>query len=319
MQRTKISVVVVEYNSDRDKLLRTLYSILIQKNVDFEIVVADDGSEADYFLDIEDFFKNYSFTNYKLVKSKENQGTVRNILLGINNASGEYIKTISPGDYLASECVLSKWQDKILKEGSELCFGNVIYYQMGNDGAEIIRHKTSPQFVTDYEKHDQKSIIHNYLLLNDSIHGVSYICKKDLLKSYLTEMEGKVIFAEDTLLKLLVFDGHRVDYHDETVVFYEYGYGISTVKSEFWKKKIREDMRQMDQLLMNRAKREGMQNLIIDSIRIRETNNKLMEACILLKYPKTFVKRIIMKFHKRHTGQKVDEGMQKILNLKEFC
>ena len=45
MDKPQIAVEVLTYNSDLEKLKLTLNSILIQKNIDFEIIIADDVSK----------------------------------------------------------------------------------------------------------------------------------------------------------------------------------------------------------------------------------------------------------------------------------
>ena len=50
--RETVSVIVLTYNPDREKLFATLNSIIIQENIDIEIIVSDDGSMHTYFSDI---------------------------------------------------------------------------------------------------------------------------------------------------------------------------------------------------------------------------------------------------------------------------
>ena len=44
-KRHRVSVIVGSYRPDREKLRLTLRSILLQRESDYEIIVADDGSE----------------------------------------------------------------------------------------------------------------------------------------------------------------------------------------------------------------------------------------------------------------------------------
>ena len=79
----KISVLVLSYNSDIDKLYLTLKSIIKQKIDDFEIVVSDDGSKDNHEQELAEYFKQNDFSNYKLVMNEQNRGTVQNILSGL--------------------------------------------------------------------------------------------------------------------------------------------------------------------------------------------------------------------------------------------
>ena len=49
-----ITILVAIYNADINKLIHTLYSIIIQKEVGFEIIVCDDGSRIDLTDQIEE-------------------------------------------------------------------------------------------------------------------------------------------------------------------------------------------------------------------------------------------------------------------------
>ena len=74
-----VSVVVLTYNAVWEKLRRTLDSIVVQRGLEFEIIVADDGSSVRSDDRITVFFAEKGFTAYKLVNAKENGGTVKNL------------------------------------------------------------------------------------------------------------------------------------------------------------------------------------------------------------------------------------------------
>ncbi len=300
----KISVIVAVYNPEIKKLLKTLYSIIIQKNIRFEIIISDDGTKEDNFEIIKNFFEYYKFKDFSIVKSNTNRGTVLNVLAGVNIAKGGYVKIISPGDYLFSYTTLSEWYDSIQSVDSDMSFGDVVYYRSKYGNAEIIKFKTSPQYIKPYVRHKEKTIIKNMLLLNDTIHGVSYICKKNVLRAYLEEIKGKVIYSEDLMIKLMAFDRCKISYFNSKVVFYEYGFGISTVKNDFWREKINADLREIDILLTKRKKNYYWSQIIRDSIIVRNTSDKITKWIVLLKYPDVLIKRIKFRFCKRYTETK---------------
>ena len=93
-----LSIIVVAYNPVVEKMKETLVSAINQEGVDFEIIVADDGSDKEYKDEIIQLFQEYKFKNYKLIMNPKNQGTVRNLLSALDVAEGEYAKGISPGD-----------------------------------------------------------------------------------------------------------------------------------------------------------------------------------------------------------------------------
>ena len=128
-----ISVIVLCYNPVLEKLINTLQSIVIQKHVSFEIVIADDGSsDVTYINKICEWFENKSFKDYKIIKNSQNQGTVKNLLSGVEQAEAQYIKGISPGDFLYDEKVLHKIVSFVKKEKYDVCFGLAGYYSYSN-------------------------------------------------------------------------------------------------------------------------------------------------------------------------------------------
>lgn len=116
-----ISVIVLCYNPDLEKLKCTIISIIKQKDVEYELIISDDGSALDYRRELKDWISELNLSvnviyNFLL----DNVGTVKNILSAVKLANGEYIKTISPGDYFFDEYSLSVYY-------SHLCIGNISF------------------------------------------------------------------------------------------------------------------------------------------------------------------------------------------------
>ena len=94
-----VSVILCTYNPDWRKLKATLLSAAMQEDIDFEIVLTDDGSGEDHFREAAALLDSRGFSDYRIVKNKTNVGTVRNLLGAARQARGEYIAAISPGGY----------------------------------------------------------------------------------------------------------------------------------------------------------------------------------------------------------------------------
>ena len=56
MANVDVSVVVLTYNPDLRGLKRTLRSVMLQTGVNFEIIIADDGSSDNLSEEIKAFF-----------------------------------------------------------------------------------------------------------------------------------------------------------------------------------------------------------------------------------------------------------------------
>ena len=103
----KCSVIVACYNPILSKVKFTLKTILQQDIKDIEIILVDDGSKDNQFQAVEQYLVQNNFKNYKFVANKINQGTVKNIISGLNVCTGRYIKLLSPGDGFYSSDVVS--------------------------------------------------------------------------------------------------------------------------------------------------------------------------------------------------------------------
>ena len=61
------SVIIVTFNQNLGRILKTLDSILIQKDISFEIIICDDGSENCYEKELRSYFSSRGFGDYNLV------------------------------------------------------------------------------------------------------------------------------------------------------------------------------------------------------------------------------------------------------------
>ena len=246
-----ISFIVATYNSKFDKIVETLDSILIQKNVQIEIIIADDGSEYNFFTEIKEYFEKRGISDYKLVGHEQNVGTCSNIFDGLKEAKYEYIKLISPGDMLYDENVICNWIIHIKDNNAKISFGNIVAYRLKDNEKEYISVKERPVNKSIYKKvkNDRARKI-NYILLNDTPVGAAFISSKDLLDKYLRKIVGKVRYAEDFSYRLMVIDNILINYYDNPVILYEHGSGISTSKNDKWAKLLDKDLKAANQVIL---------------------------------------------------------------------
>lgn len=251
-----VSVIVCTYNPDYEKLFKTVKSILYQKYINFEIIIADDGSQDNYFNKIENLFDEINYLDYQLIGDGNNRGTVKNIYNAIKKANGKYIKLISPGDYLYKEDILSRWIKFMNEQKAKISFGNAVYYSDINGKYEIIQRPNAPRFLMIYHNHYiyKKMIKYHYILCQDLILGASTLMDKHIGIKYLREIIGKVRYAEDNIYSLMVVDGIKIFHYPDVVIWYEYGTGISTNKEESWKKIIRSEYRTTIGIVYKRIK-----------------------------------------------------------------
>lgn len=240
-----ISVIVLCYNPILEKLINTLQSIVIQKHVSFEIVIADDGSsDVTYINKICEWFENKSFKDYKIIKNSQNQGTVKNLLSGVEQAEAQYIKGISPGDFLYDEKVLHKIVSFVKKEKYDVCFGLAGYYSYSN-GEVTLHARQNPNDLSVYRKDCKKKLIRNYIYFQDYILGANLVYKTEVIKKYLLKISPFIKYCEDLSVVCMINDGLQVKFIDDILIWYEYGVGISTQKNNKWNQIIHAEQKEI--------------------------------------------------------------------------
>lgn len=244
-----ISVLILTYNPSWEKLKNTVVSALVQKNLNFEIIVSDDGSENNYFGKLEELFLVYNFTNYKLLYSEKNEGTVNNLNKALLASKGIYIRAISPGDYLFSEDSLTNWLKYVKQKNIDVCFGLPVYYN-DDDELKFIKHKSAPELMYLYRKRNENTIHREYLLMDDNILGAAYLVKKDLILKYNSMMVNKVKLFEDFAYTLMVFEHIPIYMYDKFVVWYEFGNGVSTSKNTKFYEIMHKDWMEMHNIML---------------------------------------------------------------------
>lgn len=217
-----ISVIVCCYNPDIDKLKKTLLSINNQIGVTVQIVISDDGSSIIYRNLIENWCHNQDITNIIYNFLPNNIGTVRNILSAIKFCESDYVKTISPGDYLFDKFSLCKYVEALKNDNVAISYGRAVYY-------------TPEGFLLNYSNPINNKLFTNKkyskyaVLYNDHILGATIACKKKFLYRVLSQIQGKSLLVEDQILvAIAILDGYDVIPINDYVIWYEYGLGVST-------------------------------------------------------------------------------------------
>ena len=229
-----ISVVVATYFPEKEKLIATLRSIILQKDCDFEIIVADDGSDEFFEKDIRLLLESSGISNYQILAHKENQGTVKNLLDAANVARGKYIKTISPGDYLYDQYTLKNVCEFMDSHNALAAFGDMVVYTCENNNLQI-KKMCNPGYdrIYDAEKefYNYKKVLKHQLIYSDLICGAADFYERLTFCNAMEEIKDTVIYAEDAAYQLFTIKGIRIYKIPYKIVWYEHGTGISTCKN----------------------------------------------------------------------------------------
>lgn len=299
MDNVLVSIIVASYNPSFVQLKNTVISAIKQKNISFEIIVADDGSSIDYFDHLIQIFAERKFTNYKFAKLKSNEGTCKNIFNGLKMASGKYIKTIAPGDYFFSDEVLHRWVEWMENEDKKVCFGNAVFYSVTSENKyEFLRVVENPQNIEVYRRNhcSSKSQLLNYVFLKDVPVGANFITDKELMIKYLSSIIPEVIYAEDMVYRMMLVDGYEFVHFNEPVVWYEYGTGISTNGSDKWKSIINREAIICNKLMARKT------NSVRFRLAIFALSKGVLENVKYAVYPSLVVWKIKKTFRKRYSN-----------------
>jgi glycosyltransferase involved in cell wall biosynthesis len=218
----KITVIVCCFNPSLEKLYKTIFSIERQKDVDFDIVITDDGSRDKYENKLKTWANQHSFFNITYNFLVSNVGTVSNIVSAIKVSDGFYVKTISPGDFLHDEYSLFYYLETFKKTNADIVYGKARYF---TPQYKLVK-STSPQNKLTFSRLFQKR---NVCLYGDFILGASIAAKKEIELKYLSCISPSIKYLEDVPLTFLaLFDGKKIVCCHKFLVWYEYGLGIST-------------------------------------------------------------------------------------------
>lgn len=96
MKTYAVSVIIPAFNAEK-YISRCLNSLIMQKGIEVEIVIVNDGSTDNTEKICKEFLEKYDSVTI-ISKENEGQGIARNV--GIEHASGEYIGFVDADDYV---------------------------------------------------------------------------------------------------------------------------------------------------------------------------------------------------------------------------
>ncbi len=101
-----VTVGVISYNSSKT-IIETLDSIYSQSYQNIELIISDDGSKDNTITLCSEWLEEHSarFIKSLILTSDKNHGTAINCNHLINNATGEWLKTIAADDILLPNCI----------------------------------------------------------------------------------------------------------------------------------------------------------------------------------------------------------------------
>jgi predicted SAM-dependent methyltransferase/glycosyltransferase involved in cell wall biosynthesis len=148
---TKISVVVTSYNHEK-YIRECIDSILMQKGVDFELILGDDCSEDNTRKILEKYQKQHPEI-IKLLPLTENMGVTKNLKRCLETVTGDYVAICEGDDYWMDHYKLQKQANFLEKrQDCAMCFNSILmFYENDEEKNYIFQEKLTKDTFTTRE------------------------------------------------------------------------------------------------------------------------------------------------------------------------
>lgn len=303
----QVSIIVLSYNPIWRKMYSTLHSAVCQSGIDFEIIVADDGSREDYRENVERFFHEQAWNQYLFIKAEKNQGTVKNIVAALQQATGEYIYLTSPGDLLHDAYVMRDFYAFAKRRQCDICFGNAVYYTP--EEQKVCSAINAPE---------RRGLFHKNIsgtrkkleIFCDSILGASFFRSRESALKYMQGIAHVSKYVEDyTSSCYAVLDGTDILHYDRNMLFYEYATGISGSADPEWQQRLAQDFRRTLCFLKEQYPKDPVLDWAYLGKKIRGSwIGRLYKIC---RHPLVFANLLLNKCHpiERSICTKEEQGL----------
>lgn len=286
---TQVSVLVVTYNPNLQKLLTTLDAVISQKGVAFEVIVSDDGSpEGNHFEEVKAYFQKVGFSQYRLVENPVNKGTVQNCISAIEAASGEYVFSTSPGDILFDDTVLADFYRFVKEKNCKLCFGNAVHYAEENGKAVLTAEYSFLKKPSIYKAGRPLPMICAEFMQGNFVVGAAIMQERISTERWLRAAGETAVYMEDSTSNAYALaEGVPLIHYDRNFVWYEDGTGVSTNGLDIWAQRLCADWENTLKRLHRLYPRNPYIDMAYMDMKMPETIRR--KLCKLCKHPFAFV------------------------------
>lgn len=254
-----ISVVITTYNQSFETIRHSIMSALLQRDVAFELIIADDNSRCDYSDEYQRLFREHGFSDYALIRNKTNLKTVRNIANALERACAPYVKTIDAGDILHDAYtlhdILAFCRDKDVSVG----FGDIVRFRKNENESYVqsdYRAPQHPELLVFPEASDDAAAaraLKAQMESADWIPAAAQFYKTDIYRSLLIELSEDygVEYCQD-FTTVLALGRYPIFHYEKPIYWYEWGTGISTSGNADSRKRLYSDHRHLYQEMAKR-------------------------------------------------------------------
>lgn len=209
-----LSVIIPVYNTEPQILKRCLNSILELDEVDYEIILIDDGSKIENSIEYKKIIKNVNKIKYIYTK---NNGVSSARNLGIRESSGKYLMFVDSDD-----CIIpNNLKLNYLNKNKDIFIFDKIYVKKDNSKNNYIEFELK-------EGNVEKNYLMKEFIAHDKFHTTwgKLICKDFLIKNEIF-FDSNLIQGEDAIFNLNMLMASPSIYYID-VPIYEYYYDIKT-------------------------------------------------------------------------------------------
>lgn len=238
----KLSIITINRNN-AEGLKRTLDSVAVQTNKEFEHIIVDGASTDESVEVIKDYVNHVSCMMYDVLWVSEKDTGIYNAMnKGLKKAKGEYTLMLNSGDYLVDEHVIERILPEF--EGTDIVQGNVITTRAGKETIDRGYGKSDLTFI---------DVINGHFL-----HQASF-CRRELFDKYgyfdeTYKINGDTVFYA----KCLGFGDATFKYVDQNIAYFDMT-GISAdPEGKYRKLRNEEDVRYAQ--MFSRRMRKLLQN-----------------------------------------------------------
>lgn len=177
----KLSVIMPVYNTKEEYLIAAIESVLVQSFPDFELIIADDGSEEKCL----DCIKKYDDQRIKIIRSDKNLGVSAASNRALEAARGEYIVRMDSDDVAYPERF--RIQTDYMDAHPEVVVCGTACKKMGTDEVYTFLRNDIPREVVQVR----------LLLGNINLSNPTVIIRRNVFNEYGIKYDEKIKYAID--------------------------------------------------------------------------------------------------------------------------
>jgi glycosyltransferase involved in cell wall biosynthesis len=134
VEKPLVTVVIPTYNDSKEKLKKTICSVLTQTYTNLKIIVVDDGSDNP-FSSLNSFIDDQRIVWLALAK---NGGVAKARNEGLRMSEGAYIALLDAGDWWSPEKLMVQIELFSKEEGLRLVFSGATFYPENSEEYEVL-------------------------------------------------------------------------------------------------------------------------------------------------------------------------------------